>query len=173
MFIEPIVYSFTNDPIIQSLLINPIIQIFICIAAISIVASLIRNITIRKKIRDLSNSALEVTPNQFFAIRTAKGGRNRYISTSYDFVGIYILYNTTKSKYYIGQSKRVFSRVNQHFTGRGNGDLYADYKYGDRFTIKMVRLENSGFSSLNDLERCAIKTYNAYAKGYNKTRGNR
>ena len=37
----------------------------------------------------------------------------------------------------------------------------------------MIALENSGFTTLNELERNTIATYNAYAKGYNKTRGNR
>ena len=63
-------------------------------------------------------------------------------------------------------------RVNTHFTGRGNGDVYADYKYGDVFTIKMIALDRSGFSTLNELERYTISYYDAYHKGYNKTRGN-
>ena len=59
-----------------------------------------------------------------------------------------------------------------HFTGKGNGDVYYDYKSGDQFTIKMISLENSGFYDLNSLEKSAISKYNAYYKGYNKTRGN-
>ena len=35
----------------------------------------------------------------------------------------------------------IFDRVNAHFTGKGNGDVYADYKYGDEFIIKMISLE--------------------------------
>ena len=31
----------------------------------------------------------------------------------------------------MGQGKAVLDRVNHHFSGRGNGDVYADYKYGD------------------------------------------
>ena len=57
--------------------------------------------------------------------------------------------------------------------GLGNGDVYADYKYGDKFTIKTIKLENSGFRTLNELERNTIKTYSAYSRGYNKTRGNK
>ena len=65
------------------------------------------------------------------------------------------------------------NRVNAHFTGHGNGDVYADWKYGDEFTIRIIRLEDSGYSSLNALERDTIASYSAYYKGYNKTRGNR
>lgn len=75
--------------------------------------------------------------------------------------------------YYVGQGQQVLNRVNAHFTGKGNGDVYADYRYGDYFTIKMIALENSGFSTLNELERNTISTYNSFAAGYNKTRGNR
>lgn len=75
--------------------------------------------------------------------------------------------------YYVGQGKKVFQRVNNHFTGHGNGDVYSDYKYGDNFTIKMIRLKGSGFKTLNELERCTISKYNAFSKGYNKTRGNK
>lgn len=51
--------------------------------------------------------------------------------------------------------------------------MYADYKYGDEFTIKMIALENSGYKTLNELERNTISVYNAFSKGYNKTRGNK
>ncbi len=135
----------------------------------------VQTISIKKKIKKLADNTLEVTPQEFFKIRNASnGGRGKkHISTQHDFMGVYILYNHTKNMYYVGQGKKVFQRVNNHFTGHGNGDVYADYKYGDEFTIKMISLENSGFRTLNELERNTIMTYNAYAKGYNKTRGNK
>lgn len=73
----------------------------------------------------------------------------------------------------MGQGKAVLDRVNHHFSGCGNRDVYADYKYGDFFTIKMIKLKNSGFYTLNELERNTIACYDAYNKGYNRTRGNR
>lgn len=147
--------------------------ILICIACILI--RIVRTAVIKGKINKLADNALEVTPEEFFRIRnSSNGGRGKkHISTKYDFVGIYILFNHTKNMYYVGQGKKVFQRVNNHFTGHGNGDVYADYKYGDNFTIKMIALENSGFSTLNELERNAIMAYDAYSHGYNKTRGNR
>ena len=102
------------------------------------------------------------------------GGAEEDISPGgINFAGVYIIFNKTKNMFYVGQSKNVFSRVNNHFTGYGNGDVYADFKAGDEFTIKMVSLEGSGCSSLNELERNYIGIYKAYSKGYNKTRGNR
>ncbi|RZT01193.1 GIY-YIG nuclease family protein [Cuneatibacter caecimuris] len=151
------------------------VGIYIIIIILSISFLVIRNINIKKKIKSLADNTLEITPKEFFKIRnSSNGGKGRkHISTQYDFAGVYIIYNHTKNMYYVGQGKKVFQRVNRHFTGNGNGNVYADYKYGDFFTIKMIALEQSGFISLNELERNTIKTYNAYSKGYNKTKGNR
>lgn len=152
-----------------------IILLFILLIIVSCVIPIIRTSNIKKKIKGLADNALEVTPQEFFKIRNASNGGKgkKHISTQHDFAGVYILYNHAKNMYYVGQGKKVFQRVNNHFTGHGNGDVYADYKYGDEFTIKMIALENSGFSTLNELERNTITTYNAYASGYNKTRGNK
>lgn len=36
----------------------------------------------------------------------------------------------------------------------------------------MIALDKSGYDSLNALERDIINKYDAFSKGYNKTRGN-
>lgn len=131
--------------------------------------------TIDAMIDDLASENLELTPEEFMGLRAEKiHGRKYegYYALSRNFAGIYIIHNVTKNKYYVGQSKTVMNRVNMHFTGKGNGDVYFDYRSGDEFKIKMIALENSGFSDLNSLERNAIAKYNAYYNGYNKTRGN-
>ena len=89
-----------------------------------------------------------------------------------DFTGIYVLHNVSKDMYYVGQSIKVVDRVRQHLTGHGNGDVYADFKYGDAFTVSTLSLGESGYGSLNDLERDTIAAYDAYRKGYNRTSGN-
>jgi hypothetical protein len=104
-----------------------------------------------------------VTPEEFFEIKRQQMG---------DVVGVYIIHNVTQDMYYIGQAKRLFFRINQHFTGHGNGDVYADYKYGDEFAIRILSLADSGFQDLDLLERELIKQYDACRLGYNRTRGN-
>lgn len=124
----------------------------------------------------LASNNLEMTPEEFMAFRSTKLHNRKYegyYALGKNFAGIYILHNETKNKYYVGQSKAVLNRVNMHFTGKGNGDVYFDYRAGDQFSIRMVSLQNSGFASLDELERSAIARYNAYYNGYNKTRGNR
>lgn len=129
---------------------------------------------LKRKIKSLAANTLEISPEEFFEMRRQwlEGKRHSPKAQALNFGGVYILYNRTKNKYYVGQGRKILNRVNSHFTGKGNGDVYADYKYGDEFTIKMISLENSGCSGLNELERLMIDEYDAYASGYNKTKGN-
>ena len=126
-------------------------------------------------LEQLAAGTKAMTPEEFFELRNYSfggQGRPKYAKTK-NFEGVYILHNKTKDLYYIGQAKKILDRVNNHFTGKGNGDVYADYKYGDKFVIRMIALEGSGFESLNELERNMIAKYDAVSKGYNKTKGNR
>lgn len=95
------------------------------------------------------------------------------LRTRGDFTGVYVIHNKTKDMYYVGQSARVVGRLIQHLTGCGNGDVYADYKYGDDFELNVVSLRESGYDSLDALERDTIAAYDAYGRGYNCTRGNK
>lgn len=110
------------------------------------------------------NRSIAITPEEFFDIKSKQSG---------DVVGVYVIHNETKCMYYVGQAKRLFFRLNQHFTGHGNGDVYADYKYGDDFSIQIIKLSESGYSDLDKLEKDLIKKYDAYNSGYNRTSGNR
>lgn len=106
----------------------------------------------------------ELTADEFLA--------SRAILRDDDFTGVYVLHNTTKDLYYVGQSVHVWKRLAGHLMGHGNADVYADKKYGDLFTIKVIPLVGSGYKSLNDLERDTITSYDAYEHGYNRTSGN-
>lgn len=150
------------------------ILVAIAAVAIPIAWSVYKRKEIDTKIEKLAAGVEELTPQQFFYLRNFSfGGRGRpsYARTK-NFAGVYILFNKTKNMYYVGQGKHVLDRVNCHFTGKGNGDVYADYKYGDEFTIRMIALQGSGYTSLNALERDTIYKYRAFSRGYNKTRGN-
>lgn len=105
-----------------------------------------------------------ITVKEFFEV---------YKKKKNDFVGCYVIHNTDKDLYYVGQSKRVLFRLNQHFTGHGNGDVYADYKYKNKFEIRVAVLSTSGYSNIDLLERELIEKYNAYEKGYNRNAGNK
>ena len=95
----------------------------------------------------------------------------------HDRPGVYIilLYDSdiqqpTTSNYsdvYVGQSATVYHRVRQHFTGHGNGDVYADIKYGKTAYVKLVLCR---VRELNDLEKRYIAEYDA-TSSYNNTKG--
>ena len=110
-----------------------------------------------------------LSPGSFLEIRNSYKGHLQ----DFDFMGCYVIYNKTKNLYYVGQAKHVPNRVNAHFTGKGNGDVYADYKYGDEFEIHLIDVMTTEYRRLDDLERDLIKAYGAYENGYNKTHGNR
>lgn len=120
---------------------------------------------VREKIWGLTSEG-GVSPREFLDAHDALRAKG-------DFTGVYVIHNKTKDMYYVGQSARVVGRLIQHLTGCGNGDVYADYKYGDDFELNVVSLRESGYDSLDALERDTIAAYDAYDKGYNRTRGNR
>ncbi|MBR5448869.1 MAG: GIY-YIG nuclease family protein [Clostridia bacterium] len=130
---------------------------------------------IRERVHLLFNNAPEISAKRFFMLKSEHTNHPKSPSlfSKLNFAGVYILHNTTKNKRYVGQSQRVMNRVSNHFSGSGNPNIHHDYIRGDNFTIKVVSLEDSGYSTLNEFERNTIMTYNTFANGYNKTRGNR
>lgn len=122
----------------------------------------------KKRVKGLAKGTVPFSPQEFLA------GRKSGMKDALKFAGVYIIRNMTRNSYYVGQAVDVDRRLYQHFTGHGNGDVYADYKIRkDKFEIRVIRLSSSGFKNLNDLERYAIGAYSAYDRGYNRTRGNK
>jgi hypothetical protein len=149
----------------------PYIMMFF-IALVVMFVSLAMLITLNKsrkldKLQDKLNSMGEGLSSDEFMRNWRTIGRND------DITGVYVLHNESNDKSYVGQSVRVYHRVHAHLTGRGNGDVYADYKHGDKFDIRAITLAESGYPSLNALEKDAISAHRARTKGYNKQRGNR
>ncbi len=68
---------------------------------------------------------------------------------------------------YIGQSIHVVSRVHSHLTGSGNGDVYADRKYGKHVYVRIVTCP---VAELNSLEVRLIAAFD-WDRLYNKSRG--
>ncbi|MDR2519529.1 MAG: GIY-YIG nuclease family protein [Eubacteriaceae bacterium] len=141
--------------------------------AASLFGALRRRRSNRQMLR-LLNTQKPVTPEEFFRMREAGAGReNAKEGKAFEQKGVYVLTNTNSQKKYVGQGIRVGDRIARHFTGKGNEGVYRDYRKGDRFLIRTAALSDTGFRSLNEMERCAIASFKAFQKGYNKTRGNR
>lgn len=124
-------------------------------------------------IKGLSEDSVVLSVHDFLELRNRKGRNRRLYSNSLNFKGVYLLHNISKDIFYVGKSNKVLDRINSHFVGRGNGDVYADYVYGDSFEIRAISLVASRYNSLNKLESDMIFTYKPYEEGYNKNRGSR
>ena len=148
--------------------------IVIAVALLVLVVIIVKIISkdrTKERIEKLALNNGEVTPEELLELKQATL-KTCGAKTADDYVGVYIICNQTQDLYYVGQAKKVLLRASSHFEGHGNGDIYADYKYGDRFRIKTIALSKSGYDSLDKLEKDTIETYEAYEYGYNKTRGN-
>lgn len=161
-------FSSNNIPLIF----GGMILIYVLLIVLLIVWFFYRRKKVKDAIMRLTSGAQEIPAEEFMRMREVREGK-RKISNQSDFTGIYIIHNLTKGMYYVGQSKNVLKRISSHLGGSGNGDVYADLKYGDVFTVKAIPLAGSGYSNLDALERDAIQTYDAFEHGYNKNRGNR
>ena len=68
---------------------------------------------------------------------------------------------------YVGQSVNIYKRVFNHLTGHGNGDVYADVKYGCHVYVKFVPCPAE---QLNKYEKWLINHFDA-TTSYNRTKG--
>lgn len=127
-----------------------------------------------KTLKGIVRSSKKIDIEEFLRLRNKKKkkGSKKLSSDTADVAGVYIIYNRSQKKYYVGQAQHIVSRANNHFTGKGNGHVYADYVHGDKFYIRFVKLRGSGEKNLNSLERKYIEKYNASETGYNRTKGN-
>jgi predicted GIY-YIG superfamily endonuclease len=92
-------------------------------------------------------------------------------STDKGGIGIYILYNATRDKYYVGQAKQIFKRIRDHFAIE---DIARDYHLeGDTIKVKFLTAnELSGDYRIDHIEKTGIEIFNSDKAGYNKTGGN-
>ena len=89
-------------------------------------------------------------------------------------IGVYIIWNKTKNKYYVGQSKDVNKRIyHQHFCSLGpkNYLFFQDWSNNDEFLVKIIPCTTK--DELDRLEKMYIEQYDAFNSGYNSTGGNK
>lgn len=108
----------------------------------------------------LRQSLLEDDP-QIAASAEEFMSQRKALTQQGEITGIFIVHNATKDLYYVGQSAKAIDRAAIQFLGRGNCDVYADYKYGDSFNVRIIPLSGSGYESLNELKRAAIQALEA------------
>ena len=93
--------------------------------------------------------------------------------------GIYKIKNLRTGTVYIGQSKNIEKRFEQHKEKFKNGthinkEMQKDYNRGDRFSYRILEESiASDRDTLDILEEKYIKKYDTKRKGYNRTWGGR
>lgn len=90
--------------------------------------------------------------------------------------GVYIIWNKTKDKYYVGQSKDLYKRIfTQHFSKLDkdvkNIIFAKDWYENNEFYLRTFEFETK--DELDHAEKHYIDMYNSFAEGYNKTSGNK
>ena len=154
-----------------------IVFIFWCFVVAIVIAILLMvdDYQKTKRIEDILLSGEFIDAKTFLKVRKEKtySSKNGYHSNSIKFKGVYVLKNVDSGKCYVGQSKDVLNRVFSHLSGSGNGDVYADFKYGSNFSVVTLPFVDSKFNNLNEMERVCIDYFDSAKNGYNKTKGNR
>lgn len=101
------------------------------------------------RVDDLIKGYTMLTHDEF--LRLWEPGRRDRIT------GVYILHNTDSGEYFVGQSGEVLHAIHDSLTGSGDDEVYRDVLSGDAFTVRVVRLSDSNFDSLDDLEEDTIR----------------
>lgn len=161
---------------IFSLIVGVSLIIFILIILIKVIKKRKEEKKRQKQNKRILKFTYRIIPNQkiltiekFFQIYDKLKKDEEIKVSSLKSSGIYIIHNTSKNTYYVGQSVNIVKRVNNHFTGKGNGDVYADFKYGHKFKIKLIRCKEK---KLDEIEKYYITKYKSFDNGYNKNVGN-
>lgn len=177
--------SFTNlfEEIILFVIENPIVSLIVLFlfwllcAVLRALFNQIKRQQIQNSIYDRQFLSYESFESQWIVKKNTKShsepiglkyvdGPGCYVITIYDEP----VRNNDYRNYqniYIGQSINMCQRVHNHFTGKGNGDVYADIKYGKYVYVCLIKCNQS---ELNRLEKSLIAAFKA-TNSYNRTKG--
>lgn len=84
-------------------------------------------------------------------------------------VGVYVLFNATKNKYYVGQAKQIYKRIRDHFNIE---EIARDFLCGDEIKATFLTAnELDADYRMDHIERLGIEIFDAEKNGYNKKQG--
>ena len=70
-----------------------------------------------------------------------------------DFQGLYVIKNLTNKRYYIGRGDKVFRKVDRHFRGYGNQEVFVDYSKKDEFVVSFIKFDDSEYDNMDEFEK--------------------
>lgn len=112
-----------------------------------------------EKVDKIKNIFIEdsVTPEDFLEFCNERlydisnDSRDIKLAKTIDFSGAYILHNNTTGFYYIGVSKKVYRKVERILNGYEKELIIQQIKRNHKFTIQLIRLENTDCDTLDEL----------------------
>lgn len=143
-------------------------QIYLILVIALLVVDVLPRLHKEQIIRKLSREAPTLTPQRVRKIH-ANFSKNDSYQDKYDFQGMYICYNQTKNKYFVGAGDHVMDGVLWHLNGNGYIDVYADLQNGDHWLIHFIRLKDTPYDNIESLWYAGINIYRSDKKrrGYN------
>lgn len=137
-----------------------------------IAATEVRLLQKQKNIKPLNTSVCNFKQDEAFI------PLKEIISLEYEkIIGVYVIKNNEKNKYYVGQSKDVLKRIRQHFKGTVPANMiFAEDYFSSKwdkeqlFAVKIIPLHTK--DELDATEKRLIKEYDSRMNGYNGTLGN-
>lgn len=122
------------------------------------------------KLLDVYDHTTELTTARVAKI-IEKYMSNPTYDQKHNYKGLYVLYNTTKKKYFVGVDEHVLDAVMWQLSGKGYTDVYADVRAGDVFVVRTIpysKLKQMGYADLQGLWSIAVMAFKATnpKKGY-------
>lgn len=121
-----------------------------------------------RQLRRVVKKAPVYTINRLFKIVNNFSGNESY-DEKYNFEGMYVLYNQTKNKYFVGSSERVMDGLMLHVVGEGYEGIHTDVKSGDEFEVRFVSIRDTQCDDIDDLWYAGVRAFksNIKRRGYN------
>lgn len=148
-----------------------ILYLFIAMVILRLLEGLLFDVPKKGRIRHVKKQLKRTHPytlNRLLKI-VNKFSENDSYDDTYNFEGLYVVYNQTKKKYFVGADEHVMDGLMLHVIGEGYEDLYEDVEAGDQFDIRFLPIEDTQCEDLEALWYVAIQAFNSHSKrrGYN------
>lgn len=116
----------------------------------------------------------EMLLEKFFVIRNERDFMSKIQQKTglSDITGVYIICNTMKRKVYVGKHNNAFDACWQIFRDRSVSKNYIatikdDFDDGDQMVVNFVKLKDTQYNTLDELEAAYVEKYNSIQDGYN------
>lgn len=109
------------------------------------------------------NKATEMSANRVHKIIDKYGEKDLY-NEKYNYDGLYILYNKTKKKYFVGVDSHVLDAVSWQLSGNGYINLHSDVVAGDVFSVRIIsknELNQLGYDDPQTMWLTAVHAFRA------------